>query len=237
MELDSELAKLDFLPDYKLTMHGGEMVLCQIGHSDYLRHHPEQLPNLFNTEDGGNNRSTLVACLCHLIPSGWIYQNELHCVRSMMELSLPLVDVDRRIVSPTDARHADAVIEADAKHPGLYNLLEKLMLPALGKASERIAYGQNAVTMAHIACALECYRLAHGEYPESLDALAPQFTAKLPHDITNGQPLNYRRTADGRFVLYSVGWNGTDDNGVVGLRENGSVDINTGDWVWRYPIK
>ena len=84
---------------------------------------------------------------------------------------------------------------------------------------------------------MERYRLAHGEYPESLDALAPQFIAKLPHDIINGQPLHYRRTADGRFVLYSVGWNEKDDDGVVGLNESGSVDRDTGDWVWRYPAK
>ena len=81
--------------------------------------------------------------------------------------------------------------------------------------------------LARVAIALERYRLAHGEYPESLDALAPQFIAKLPHDIINGQPLHYRRTADGQFVLYSVGWNETDDGGEVGFKKDGSVDINT----------
>ena len=71
-----------------------------------------------------------------------------------------------------------------------------------------------------MAIALERYRLAHGEYPESLDVLAPQFMAKLPHDIINGQPLHYRRTSDGQFVLYSVGWNETDDGGVVGFTKS-----------------
>ena len=66
-----------------------------------------------------------------------------------------------------------------------------------------------------MAIALERYRLAHGEYPDSLDALAPQFIAKVPHDVIGGQPLHYRRTSDGQFVLYSVGWNETDDGGVV----------------------
>ena len=37
---------------------------------------------------------------------------------------------------------------------------------------------------------------------------------KLPHDIINGQPLHYRRTDDGQFVLYSVGWDEKDDGGV-----------------------
>ena len=47
--------------------------------------------------------------------------------------------------------------------------------------------------LARVAIALERYRLAHGAYPESLDVLAPQFIAQLPHDIINGQPLHYRR--------------------------------------------
>jgi len=49
--------------------------------------------------------------------------------------------------------------------------------------------------------------------------------------------LHYRRTDDGQFVLYSVGWNETDDGGEVAFTSGGSVDVNTGDWVWRYPAK
>jgi len=91
--------------------------------------------------------------------------------------------------------------------------------------------------LARVAIALERYRLAHGDFPESLDVLAPQFIAKLPHDVINGQPLHYRRTSDGQFVLYSVGWNETDDGGEVGLTKKGYLDISQGDWVWRYPAK
>ncbi len=68
---------------------------------------------------------------------------------------------------------------------------------------------------------------------------------KIPHDIIGGQPLHYRQTADGQFVLYSVGWNEKDDGGVVvnqksrdSRDESGnSLDISQGDWVWRYPTK
>jgi hypothetical protein len=62
--------------------------------------------------------------------------------------------------------------------------------------------------------------------------LAPQFIAKLPHDIINGEPLHYRRRPDGQFVLYSVGWNETDEGGVVGRTRAGRADISKGDWVW-----
>jgi hypothetical protein len=101
------------------------------------------------------------------------------------------------------------------------------------------------VYLARTAIALERCRLARGGYPESLDALAPQFIARVPHDVIGGQPLKYRRTQDGQFVLYSIGWNETDDGGVVSNQksrdrwdESGSkVDISQGDWVWRYPAK
>ena len=91
--------------------------------------------------------------------------------------------------------------------------------------------------MARNAIALERYRFVHGVFPDSLDALAPQFMEKIPHDIINGQPLHYRRTDDGQFILYSVGWNETDDGGQVVLKKNGSVDRTKGDWVWQYPQK
>ena len=82
---------------------------------------------------------------------------------------------------------------------------------------------QASIDLARVACALERYRLAHGEYPETLDALTPQFIEKLPHDIINGQPLHYRRTDDGKFVLYSVGWNEKDDGGTIVSRKGGTV--------------
>jgi hypothetical protein len=60
---------------------------------------------------------------------------------------------------------------------------------------------------------------------------------KIPHDVIGGQPLHYRRTDDGQFVLYSVGWNETDDGGVVGETKGKVAGFEFGDWVWRYPAK
>ena len=76
---------------------------------------------------------------------------------------------------------------------------------------------QSSIDLARVACALERYRIAHGEYPETLDALAPQFIAQLPHDIINGiaDIALSPREANGKFILYSVGWNETDDGGQI----------------------
>jgi hypothetical protein len=89
------------------------------------------------------------------------------------------------------------------------------------------------VDEAQIACALERYRLAHGEYPETLDTMVPQFIEKLPRDIINGAPLHYRRTDDGSFLLYSVGWNETDDGGQIVLPKGDPKKATIGDWVWK----
>jgi hypothetical protein len=237
--LDAELAKLDFLPDYQLSMRGD--LGCQGGEMNRLRRHPEQLQDLggwFDDEGNGGSPSLPGGLIGHLIPTGWFYQNQFRCARMMVEYFIPVADVSQGTFSPDLVRRGDAVLTAEIKSASPFNMLEKLMLPALGNAAKKFAYGQSSVDLARTAIALERYRLAHAEFPGSLDALAPQFIAKVPHDVIGGQPLKYRREANDQFVLYSVGWNETDDGGVVGFSPKGqSLDTSKGDWVWRYPAK
>jgi hypothetical protein len=88
-----------------------------------------------------------------------------------------------------------------------------------------------------VGCAAERFRIANGQYPEKLEALVPRFINKIPTDVINGKPLGYRRSADGQFVLYSVGWNQKDDGGQVVLNKGTTPRQNAdqGDWVWSYP--
>jgi len=110
-------------------------------------------------------------------------------------------------------------------------------MPVLTFAEQKFGYAQSAVDLARVAGALERYRLAHGEYPAALAAVTPTFIGALPHDVVGGEPLKYRRTEDGRFVLYSIGWNETDDGGKMALKQDGRPDNEHGDWVWQYPKK
>jgi hypothetical protein len=230
-ELDAELAKLDFLADYKFSMRG-EMGF-QAGIIDNLRRHPEQMSKVFGNGNGVKT-PLRTRILWHLIPSGWFYQNRVNCVRPMVELFIPLADANRRIISPKAALHADAAVQAETRHPNRYNKMEELLLGGQGGSVRRFAYGQESADLARVAIALERFRLAQGEYPGSLDALEPRFIEKVPQDIINGEPLHYRRTSDGKFLLYSVGWNESDDDGQVSSAKNGAVDISKGDWVWKY---
>jgi hypothetical protein len=165
-----------------------------------------------------------------LIPRGWIYQNLATDARLMSRLSQAFDSVDNTI-QPRKfvnwSRELDAV-------PRPYKFIASEAIPNFTKAFQTTAYNQTIVNEAQIACALERYRLAHDEYPETLDALVPQFIQALPQDIIGGQPLHYRRTGDGKFLLYSVGWNETDDGGQEAPHnESGWVtDFTKGDWVW-----
>jgi hypothetical protein len=63
------------------------------------------------------------------------------------------------------------------------------------------------------AIALERYRVRHGAYPGTLALLTPEILTAVPLDFMDGQPLRYRLTGDGHFLLYSVGLDGVDDGG------------------------
>ena len=128
--------------------------------------------------------------------------------------------------------------------PGLsqiwhHRLFSALLLPALSAIAQKSAFAQTTADEAVLACALERYRLAKGEFPETLAALNPQFIQSMPHDIITGEPLKYRRKENGQFILYSVGWNETDDSGKVIMNDKEkAIDITQGDWVWpEYPEK
>ena len=66
-------------------------------------------------------------------------------------------------------------------------------IPNFNKAILTTARNQTLVNEGQTVCALERYHLAHGEYPEALDALVPQFIEKLPHDIIGSPPVQLRR--------------------------------------------
>ena len=156
-----------------------------------------------------------------------------------MRWTLPLANDQAQTVSPNKVTQNESAADAQLSYFHFYGIFARMIFSGIANAVKKYTYGQESIDLARIAIALERFRLAHGNYPESLDALAPEFMAEIPHDIIGGQPLHYRRTDDGQFVLYSVGWNETDDGGVVVLNKGSTPSVNRdeGDWVWRYPSK
>ena len=207
--LEQELNKLDFLADYPAMMRG------------------ERAFSLWML--GGTWR------MGGWLPSGWLYQNRIALCQMHFQWLLPMVDVQQRMVSPQAMRRISAQFRSAHQRVSPYDFFSASVFPAIGRIAEKFARAQSALDLARVACALERYRLARGRYPETLDPLVPQFLEKLPHDVITGQPLKYRLIADGQFLLYSVGWNETDDGGTVASTKDGGADWEKGDWVWRYP--
>ncbi len=230
-ELEAELANLDFVGDYRTSMRA-EMVMFQGGTISYLRRHRGGLLSELGRD--GLSVSGAENLLFHFIPSGWFYQNHVSCAWATLELYLPVADMNQHTMSPKLAQHADEVVAADLRGFKPFHKAE-MFLPGLSKAAQKFAFGQSSVDLARVAIALERYRLAHGEYPEALEALVPTFLATLPHDVIGGRPLQYRRADKEHFLVYSVGWNEKDDGGTIALKEDGTLDAESGDWVWQMP--
>ena len=232
-ELQQRLGKIDLLTEYGTAMRG-ERAFNNAGVDYWIRQ--KNFKNLFNSDDEESSGAGL------LFPNGWVYQNKLAINQMYQQTILPSVDGATHRVNVAEFVKNQADLERDLQTGFVYyKLFARLLLPAISKAGQKFAYTQANVDQAVVACGLERYRLTHGQFPETLDALIPQFADKIPHDLITGEPLKYHRTEDGYFVLYSVGWNGKDDGGKTVLTNDKEkfrrVDITQGDWVWPYPAK
>ncbi len=96
-----------------------------------------------------------------------------------------------------------------------------LLLPHLGKVTERMDCIAAQSGCAKLAAALRLHRLKNGSYPAALDAIVPEFLPALPIDPFSGKPFLYRAEGGG-FIVYSVGPDGKDDGG----KQEGADDIS-----------
>ena len=228
-ELEQVLAAKDFLADFEFAMRGERSFAVNMLEN-------ERVTREYKTMQVNDGKPKEITISMRLMPSAYFYQNELALARLNEEFLRPLADVTNHMVSPAALRQAQATMERQTRHYSLYKMHALLIFPAISRSVEKFAHIQEDVDLARVACALERYRLANGSYPETLDALSPQFIEKVPPDIIGGQPLHYRRTDDGKFILYSVGWNEKDDGGMVVFKKGStsSTDSEKGDWVWKY---
>ncbi len=236
-ELQACFQQYDFVADMKLPFAGERD--AGILTANLLARGKYHLNDL--TEDPSHSGSALANLFGRIAPRGWYYQEQLSYCR-LFQLQLQgAFDANQKRVFPEQIdANVKALNQAFAGRNAVttictrHQLLAALLLPALNKIPPKAAAAQIAVDEAALACALERYRLANGQFPESLEALAPRFISQLPNDVISGGPYNYRLANDGQFVLYSVGWNEKDDGGVPGKT---LFDEKEGDWVWQYPAK
>ena len=153
------------------------------------------------------------------------------CLAESEQKMLVCLDVKNHLVLAQKMNEANLENQNAFEHHTPRNILASRAYINTTRATSTLALNQTLAREALIACALERYHLVHNCYPETLNALTPQFIDKIPADIIGGQPLKYRIDKK-QFVLYSIGWNAKDDGGIADLRNDGSPNPETADWVW-----
>ena len=236
-ELQSRFQQYDFFPqmEHSLASERAAAILT----ADLLARGKYHLNDL--TDDPSHAGSSLANLFGRMVPHGWYDLEQLHYCQ-LFQLQLDgAFDVDKKQAFPKQIESdTNALEQAFAgRNPVTtictrHQLLAVIMLPTLHKIPMRAAAAQSAVDEAAVACALERYRLANGQLPDTLEALVPRFISQLPNDVISGEPYKYHRTNDRQFVLYAVGWNEKDDGGMSGQT---LFDDKQGDWVWQYPAK
>ena len=106
-----------------------------------------------------------------------------------------------------------------------------------GSTISRLVMRAQQVRLTLLAIAMERYRLKHSRYPTDSAALVPDCIAAVPPDI-DGAPLRIVTSADGATsVLYSIGWNLTDDwHGVIPATYKDEEDWGNADWPLSLPL-
>jgi hypothetical protein len=234
--IERELEPLDFLSDYAQFMRGERAFgVWTIDHLRRTRNLQEL--ELFgpSTELDWWWKQWFQHARFRAYPGGWFHQSQITLCQFYDQSILPAVDLEQRLVSPEATREAETTYYTTMSR-GPYRspifILKDILLPTIHGLTDKVARHQFHLDAARIACALERYRRAHGLFPAALDALNPTFLSTLPHDVVTGQPLRYRLTDDGQYVLYSIGWNLTDNGGTIGRTPRGHVDRRQGDWIW-----
>jgi hypothetical protein len=161
-----------------------------------------------------------------VFPRGWGYQKMAARIHLDLEFGASL-DIARTLIFPDKLEAASMKAQAFTNRTP-YAAIASLATVNFVRVCQTAAHSQTEVNQALIVCALERHPLAHGEYPETLDALSPQFIDEIPRDVIGGRPPCYHRAADGTFILYSIGWGGRDKGGVRGA----SFQSKDCDWVW-----
>lgn len=104
-----------------------------------------------------------------------------------------------------------------------------VMLSIIGteRVYEAVFAVKTHLQLARAMLAVERFRLAYGALPENLEALVPEFLQEVPVDYfaENDAPLHYIPGEDSAFKIYSVGWNGRDDDGIENEKNRRTGDI------------
>jgi hypothetical protein len=243
VEIDQLLSSINLLSDGQFAMR------CEAASAmadiEYYRHSGLNLYGLLQGMDNEGRFFAAPRWMDRLTPpwaSGWWDLNKCQVADSILR-SITALDPQRHRAYPEISRDLQHQVDQAKLRPlafAPWNIWATVALGPINGTMEKFPAFQVWVDEARIACALERYRLARAAYPATLDDLSPAYIDDLPHDIIDGAPYRYRVQPNGDYLLYSVGWNQTDDGGKASYQYNNdarqkAIDYDHGDWVWPTP--
>jgi len=139
-------------------------------------------------------------------------------------------------------RHVSDIKTADEMYESLQNyrfFLLQIFMPATARVSEIIYRGKMGHEATKTVIAILRWRQEKDQYPTNLEQLVKAgFLDELPMDVFSDKPLVYKKTDD-NFILYSVGFNFTDNDGEYCKDRSGNIRMwgDNGDTVFWPVIK
>jgi hypothetical protein len=238
--LQSALQRVDF-EQALLNATRGELIAA-ISAINMMENHPAKNAGfLAFVNEQGVSPSPFARALVGWIPGGFYTHSKAaaaevewrHVIRPLKEGGL------RAALAQKDEIFREIGTKSNWRAPDY--ILARLMLPAVGVVVQRGVYMETLRRQALIACALERHWLRSQTYPSALAELAPDFLTKVPGDVVDGREMRYQTSDDGRYRLWSIGFDGKDDHGDVNRLADAAgagsiVKLDyKGDWAWRYP--
>jgi len=234
-EIERTYESANFLADRQYAMRGE--AAYEIGNIETSKRVDANTRHLFRQV--WNEDVPISIRLVSLWPRGWWDDNksqtadfalgDLATVDPKARRAFPVIDREMR------EQNERAAARWDANAP--WNYLFTVTSGAVSNQTTTFACAQVRIDETRIACALERYRLAHGTFPGSLEALTPAFIDGVPQDVMSGQPYRYRLQPDGAYLLYSIGWPQRDEGGKIAYDNDQPPrqDFKRGNWPWTMP--
>jgi hypothetical protein len=234
--LESLLSEVDLVAGYRDTLRA-ERFVFGLRMLDAYRENPAMLVDALNCLNGGRPEEWYerAKLLCRWLPSG-VYDFNMVAACEIGERQSQAADPGaHRFLPDVAAKNAIYITGFSHTWMGKQCFMVLQSTWTFESILKKGAQTQSTIDLARVAVALERHRLSHGVYPEALGELSPAFLPQIPSDVVSGNPLCYKKDGErGRFLLYSVGWNQTDDGGKMAWKNSFSShpDWNQGDWVW-----